>query len=226
MAEAYLRDLNSVWRSERLVFRATQQEDYEFLWNHIDTDPVNVALSGPMLLKPPRKQKPEDWFEKWKKNDFLMDVIICLRPDVHSNEKYFKSRAALDKGVDKSGGAGDSEPEPEPKPIGMINVSTSVYGRNPSNRACSLGIAIAAPYQDSGYGTEAVRWTVEWAFRRANMHSVHLGSVEYNKRAHRCYEKAGFKLDGKQRQCYWQDRQFYDLYLFSVLEDEWKAGQI
>lgn len=213
MAEAYLDDLEGVWRSERLAFRATQQDDYEFLFREIDTDPVTVSLSGPMLLKPPRKQKPEDWFEKWKKNDFLMDVIICLRPDVKANETHFKTSAASEEDVD------------QPKPIGMINVSSGVYGRNPSSRACSLGIAIAAPYQNSGYGTEAVRWTIDWAFRRANMHSVHLGSVEYNKRAHKCYQKAGFKLDGKQRQCHWHDRRFYDLYLFSILEDEWEQLQ-
>lgn len=216
MAEAYLRDLEGVWRSERLVFRATQQEDYDFLYHHIDTDPVNVALSGPMLLKPPRKQKPEEWFEKWIKNDFLMDVMIFLRPDVESNEKHFKGSAS-GKDAGQSGGAA--------KPIGMMNVSTSVYGRNPSSRACSLGVAIAAPYQDSGYGTEAVCWVIDWAFRRANMHSVHLGSVEYNKRAHRCYQKAGFQLDGKQRQCHWHDGKFYDLYLFSILEDEWRVRQ-
>ncbi|KAG6367788.1 hypothetical protein INS49_001983 [Diaporthe citri] len=215
MAEAYLDGLENVWRSERLVFRATQQEDYEFLFRDLDTDPVNVSLSGPMLLKPPRKQKPEDWFDKWKQNDFLMDVIICLRSDVKANERHFKSSALSEKDVDQPDKAAD-------KPIGMINLSTSVYGRNPSNRACSLGIAIAAPYQNSGYGTEAVRWAIGWAFRRANMHSVHLGSVEYNKRAHRCYQKAGFKLDGKQRQCHWHNRAWYDLYLFSILEDEWE----
>lgn len=213
MAEAFLSDLESVWQSERLVFRATQPEDYEFLFHNIETDPVNVALSGPMLLKPPLKKKSEDWFEKWKKNDFLMDVIICLRPDVKVNERHFSSGAESQKDVD------------QPKPIGMINVTTKVYGTNPGSRACSLGIAIAAPYQNSGYGTEAVRWTVDWAFRRANMHSVHLGSIEYNKRAHRCYQKAGFKLDGKHRQCYWNDRRFWDLYLFSILEDEWEQLQ-
>ncbi|KAJ0107942.1 hypothetical protein J7T55_008077 [Diaporthe amygdali] len=199
MAEAYLNDLESVWRSERLVFRAIQQEDYEFLFNDIDTDPINMSLSGPMLLKPPRKQKPEEWFEKWKKNDFLMDVIICLRPDVPANEHHFKSSDVPEKEVEQAGHARDGQP----KPIGMINISTGVYGRNPSNRACSLGTTVAAPYQNSGYGTEAVRWAIDWAFRRANMHSVHLGSVEYNKRAHKCYQKVGFKLDGKQRQCHW-----------------------
>ncbi|KAL1871442.1 hypothetical protein Daus18300_004809 [Diaporthe australafricana] len=208
MGDAYLSDLETVWRSERLVFRSIQQEDYEFLFNDIDTDPINMSLSGPMLLKPPRKRKPEEWFEKWKENDFLMDVIICLRPEAQSNEGYFKS----------SGKAEDGQP----KPIGMLTISTGVYGRNPSNRSCSLGITIAAPYQNGGYGTEAVRWAVGWAFRRANMHSVHLGSVEYNKRAHKCYEKAGFKLDGKQRECHWHDRKWYDLYLFSILEDEWE----
>lgn len=215
MAEPYLDGLESIWRSERLVFRAIQQEDYEFLFRNMDDDPVNVSLSGPMLLKPPRKQKPEDWFEKWKKNDFLMDVMICLRSDAEANEKHFKSTAVSEKDVDQPD-------KVEDKPIGMITLSTGLYGRNPGNRACSLGIAIAAPYQNSGYGTEAVRWTIGWAFRRANMHSVHLGSIEYNKRAHRCYQKAGFKLDGKQRQCHFHNQAYYDLYLFSILEDEWK----
>lgn len=220
MAEPYLRDLQNIWRSERLVFRAIQHEDYDFLFNNIDTDPINQALATPSIQKPPRKEKPEDWFEGWKKHEFLLDVMICLRPDADFNKKHFTVPSASDDNKNERSKENEGK-TPEPKPIGMLNLIPSVFGREPKNRACMFGITIASPYQNSGYGTEAVNWTLDWAFRRANMHSVHLSSVEYNKRAHKCYQKCGFKFDGRQRQCHWHDRKWYDSYLFSIMEDEW-----
>ncbi|ROV89242.1 hypothetical protein VPNG_10261 [Cytospora leucostoma] len=210
MAELYLVGLEDVWRSERLIFRAIQQEDYDFLYNNIDADPITQSLATPSILRPPRKEKPEDWFKGWKEHGFLLDVIICLRPDVGSNEKHLEPPTV------------PGTPSPEPNPIGMLSLLPSVYGREAKNRASSFGITIAPPFQSSGYGTEAVNWALQWAFRRANLHSVHLGSVEYNTRAHKCYQKCGFKLDGRNRQCHWHDRKWYDLYLFSILEDEWE----
>lgn len=210
MAEIYLAGLEDVWRSERLIFRAIQQEDYDFLYNNIDADPITQSLATPLTLRPPRKEKPEDWFQGWKEHGFLLDVIICLRPDVGTNEKHLELPTVL------------GTPSPEPDPIGMLTLLPDVYGRAAKNRACSFGITIAPQYQDSGYGTEAVNWALDWGFRRANLHSLHLGSVEYNKRAHKCYQKCGFKLEGRKRQCHWHDRKWYDLYLFSILEDEWE----
>lgn len=207
MAEAYLAGLEDIWRSERLVYRAIQAEDHEFFYNNIETDPVTISLAAPVILAPPLKTKPEEWFERWKKSNYLIDVMICLRPDIEFNKKYISDDAAS---CD------------QPKPIGFVTLGSSVYGREPKNRACFLGITLASPYQNNGYGTEGVNWALDWAFRRANMHSVHLGSVEYNKRAHKCYEKCGFKFDGRQRQCHWHDRKWYDLYLFSIMEDEWE----
>ena len=208
MAEAtYLAGLEDVWRSGRLIFRAIQAEDYEFFFNHLDTDPINLTLATPMTLRPTRKKKAEEWFEDWKKHDYLADVMICLRLDVESNKEYF---------------SGDAASCDEPKPIGMLTLAPGVYGRDARNRACNLGVSIASPYQNKGLGTEAVTWALDWAFRRVNMHSVHLGSIEYNKRAHKCYQKCGFKYDGRRRQCHFHDRKWYDLYVFSIIEDEWE----
>lgn len=221
MAEPYLVDLECIWRSERLVFRATQHEDYDFLYNNIDTDPINQSLSSPSTQRPPRKEKPEVWFEGYKKHDLLLDVIICLRPDVDFNTKHLSGPLALgDKKDERS--KNDESKATKPEPIGMLNLTSGVFGRESKNRTCMFGITIASQYQNSGYGTEAVNWMLDWAFRRANIHSVHLGSVEYNKRAHKCYQNCGFKFDGRQRQCHWHDRKWYDLFLFSIMEDEWE----
>jgi hypothetical protein len=137
MAEPYLRGFESEWCSERLVFRAIQQEDCNFFCDHIDTDPVNAELSGPMLLKPPRRQNAEGGTRtafSW--------TVICLRPDAQPNEKHPKISAARGKDIEMSGVQGDSKLEP--RPVAMINVSASMYGRNPSSCACSLGIAMWA----------------------------------------------------------------------------------
>ncbi|KUI62940.1 Spermidine N(1)-acetyltransferase [Cytospora mali] len=222
MAEPWLEDLENVWYSERLVFRAVQQEDYDFFFTSIDIDPITQSLASPGILKPPRKEKPEDWFEGRKKHNYLLDVMICLSPDVELNRKHFTGAPASDTGDAKPKDEGEECKKPEPKPIGMLELSPIVYGREAKNRACMFGIVIASPYHNSGYGTEAVNWTLDWAFRQANLHSIHLGSVEYNKRAHKCYQKCGFKFDGRQRQCHWHDRKWYDLYLFSIIEDEWE----
>lgn len=223
MAEpsGYLGDVQNIWRSERLVFRTIQQEDYDFLFNDIINDPINQALATPSIQKPPRKEKPEDWFEDHKKRESLLDVMICLRPDADFNKQHLTVPSASDYNENERPKECERE-VPEPKPIGMLSLVPRVYGGEPKNRACMFGITIASPYQNSGYGMEAVNWTLDWAFCRANMHSVHLGSVEYNKRAHKCYEKCGFKFDGRQRQCHWHGRKWYDLYLFSIMEDEWE----
>lgn len=47
-----------------------------------------------------------------------------------------------------------------------------------------------------GYGSDAVRTLTEYCFRHLNYHRVYLFVYESNKRAIRCYEKAGYKKEG------------------------------
>ena len=48
-----------------------------------------------------------------------------------------------------------------------------------------------------GYGTDAVITLSEYCFRHLNYHKVYLYVFETNKRAIRCYEKAGFIKEGE-----------------------------
>lgn len=203
-------NLKDAWRTERLYFRSLRETDYDWFFNNIDSDPLNQALSSPCLLAPPRRQKPDEWYKIWQGPNRLLDVVICLgepiNPEVPREE----------------GGDNPDTTQPEEKRIGLLCVCYSGYGQSPHNSACELGITLTSSYQDNGYGTESVRWALDWAFRRANIHSVNLSSVEYNKRAHRCYEKCGFKLVGRRRQCCWHERKWYDLFFYDILEDEWE----
>ncbi len=52
---------------------------------------------------------------------------------------------------------------------------------------------------DQGYGTEAVHLLVEHAFERMNLARIYLRVFSSNKRAIRCYEKCGFRKEGRMR---------------------------
>lgn len=92
------------------------------------------------------------------------------------------------------------------------------------HRQAEIGIFIGpSEFPGAGYGAEAVRVLVRWAFRTLNLHRVYLRVFEDNGPAIRCYEKVGFRLEGRQRQSRFQDGRYIDTLMMSVLRDEWNG---
>jgi RimJ/RimL family protein N-acetyltransferase len=92
-----------------------------------------------------------------------------------------------------------------------------------TNGASWLGIAIGdEAHQNQGYGTEAVRLMLDFAFRELNLHRVQLTVFAYNPRAIALYEKIGFQREGVYREYLHRDGQRYDMYLYGILRREWK----
>lgn len=52
---------------------------------------------------------------------------------------------------------------------------------------------------DQGYGQDAVSALLEHAFYRMNLSRIYLRVFAFNKRAIRCYEKCGFRKEGRLR---------------------------
>ncbi len=99
--------------------------------------------------------------------------------------------------------------------------NTGLHQIDWKNRLAVLGIMLGEqPYWGKGYGTDAVRTMLNFAFRAINLHRVELEVFEYNPRAIRCYEKAGFQRDGVRRQSHFYDGRYYDAYLMSILQGE------
>ncbi|NPA31239.1 MAG: GNAT family N-acetyltransferase [Chloroflexi bacterium] len=72
-----------------------------------------------------------------------------------------------------------------------------------------------------GYGTEAVQALTGIAFDILNLHRVQLEVYEYNARARRAYEKAGFRLEGRRREAIFYRGAYHDSLLMAVLRAEW-----
>lgn len=73
-----------------------------------------------------------------------------------------------------------------------------------------------------GYGTEAIKLLLDYAFGYLSFHRVAVGVVGFNKRALQFYEKVGFKKEGIQRDGYYYNHRYHDFIMMSILEDEFR----
>ena len=87
-------------------------------------------------------------------------------------------------------------------------------------------VAIAIGERDNwgkGYGTDAMRLLLRYAFMEMNLERVSLVVFGYNERAQRSYLKVGFQVEGRQRERFRRDSQRHDLIFMSMLRGEWLA---
>ena len=89
------------------------------------------------------------------------------------------------------------------------------------NRTGVFGIVLGEKqYWGQGYGTDAARLMLCFAFRELNLHRVELEVFDFNLRAVRCYEKAGFRREGTRRQALFRDGAYHDIHLMAILQEE------
>ena len=99
--------------------------------------------------------------------------------------------------------------------------NVSIRHMNRVDRSCELGIMIGDNSKRSqGFGTEAMRLLLDFAFNYLNMHSVYLDYLSCNERARRCYEKAGFKFVGSKREAIYLNGKYYDRGTMDILRSE------
>jgi RimJ/RimL family protein N-acetyltransferase len=95
-----------------------------------------------------------------------------------------------------------------------------------TNRNAVFGIFIGDKnYWGKGYGTDATRTILRYAFGEANLHRVELEVFSFNQRGLRVYEKCGFKLEGTRRQALYREGAWHDEYVMAILREEWEAMQ-
>lgn len=105
--------------------------------------------------------------------------------------------------------------------IGFVDLD----GINWTHGDSFVGIGIGdRAYWGKGYGTDAMRLLLRYAFTELNLHRVSLNVFSYNSRAIRSYQKAGFVIEGCQRQALRRDGQYHDLIFMGVLREDWLLG--
>jgi RimJ/RimL family protein N-acetyltransferase len=107
---------------------------------------------------------------------------------------------------------------------GQFVGACGLFTFNPTAHTCELGIAIGdKAYWGKGYGREAVRLLVDYAFRHRNFRRVWLWVHAANDRAIRAYRAAGFVEEGRLRQHMWSNGRYDDVVYMGILRDDWGA---
>jgi RimJ/RimL family protein N-acetyltransferase len=106
----------------------------------------------------------------------------------------------------------------EDKLIGKLNLDVV----NWSGRDAFVGLGIGeTDYWSKGYGTDVMNILLRFAFTEINLRRVTLTVFEYNPRAIRSYEKAGFRHEGRQRRLLNREGQRWDELFMGILREEW-----
>jgi diamine N-acetyltransferase len=93
---------------------------------------------------------------------------------------------------------------------------------NWSARSTEVGLFIGdKSCWNKGYGTEVMRLLLRFGFETLNLNRIFLRVDEANKGGIRAYEKAGFVHEGRFRQGTFQNGEYRDMLLMSVLRSEW-----
>lgn len=89
-------------------------------------------------------------------------------------------------------------------------------------RMATFYIAIAEKKNWSkGFGKEAVRLMVDYAFETLNLNRVQLHVSVENKRAINVYKHVGFSIEGTLRQAMYFKNSYHDFYLMAILKEDW-----
>jgi RimJ/RimL family protein N-acetyltransferase len=106
----------------------------------------------------------------------------------------------------------------EDKLIGDIGL----YIVNWPGRDAFVGLGIGErDFWGRGFGTDAMNVILRYAFLEVNLRRVTLTVFEYNPRAVRSYEKAGFRHEGRLRKLLHRDGRRYDELFMGILREEW-----
>jgi diamine N-acetyltransferase len=176
---------------ERIRFRAVEKDDLPYFVTWLNDPDVRQGI----LLHNPVSQTEEDgWYERMlaRPVDEHVMAIEVKMPPAEVGEDHWKLIGSL----------------------AFDHIDWHV-------RMAEFGILIGdKTFWNRGYGTEAVRLLAMHGFNTLNLNCIYLHVFENNPRAIRAYEKAGFILEGRERQAEYRDGKFLDVLRMSLLKDE------
>jgi len=92
------------------------------------------------------------------------------------------------------------------------------------NQSMNFRISMNSPaVTGQGYGTEATRAVIDYAFEVIGLHRISLGVYAFNPRARHVYEQCGFIHEGVERQALSWDGHWIDQHKMAILRTDPRA---
>jgi [ribosomal protein S5]-alanine N-acetyltransferase len=169
-----------------------------------------------LILRPLRMEDAEDMFEYavdpeiasnglWEPFKTLQDSYDDLKEIVenYANDSYMEW--AVEHQADK-------------KMIGRIGL----HGYHKKDERADMGYAYNRKYWGQGYGTEAARRVLEYAFCDLNLHRVSASALPDNIGSIKVLTNIGMQYEGMKREVTMVRGKRDTLYCYSILKPEWQ----
>ena len=93
-------------------------------------------------------------------------------------------------------------------------------------RMTEIGFALVPSERRKGYGTEAIQLIVDHLFLTKEIVRIQAPTETRNISSQRALEKAGFSKEGIMRKSWYARGEYRDMYLYSILREEWREPKI
>ena len=93
-------------------------------------------------------------------------------------------------------------------------------------RMMEIGFAVVPGERRKGYGTEAIQLIVDHLFLTKDIVRIQAPTETRNIASQRALEKAGFLKEGIMRKSWYARGEYRDMYLYSILREEWREPKI
>lgn len=161
----------------------------------MDDDAPDLIVVGEKVALGPLRRDLAPAYARWMNQPEVRRGLVLLGVRTPQSEEQW---------VDENIKAG-AEPEPKAVEFTVYDRSDSaaigtvgLFGIEHSHGIAKLGIAIGER-RGQGFGTEATRLALDFAFNALHLRNVMLAALEWNAGGLRAYERAGFRRIGTRR---------------------------
>jgi RimJ/RimL family protein N-acetyltransferase len=177
--------------------------------------PVKVLRGRSTFLRPAEREDIPRFVE-WMNDERTVVYLAARAPIGLADEERWFERMVEGQGDDRwffvICRTGDE------RAIGTIGL----FDIDLTNGSAGLGISLGDPGdRGQGLGTDALEILLDFAFGELRLERVWLDVYDFNRRAMRSYEKAGFTDEGVLRHAVYRRGRYQDLHRMAILRREW-----
>ncbi len=160
--------------------------------------------------------------------DFTQLRELDARPEMHTYEKELPSIEDTRRTLDTYLKEQQEVPRTTYRLVITITSDDSIRGivklarQWEQIREWEVGWAVHPDGWGKGYATEAAGRIMDWGFNEMNIHRIVAFCHVDNKASIRVMEKLGMHQDGRLRETRWLNGEWWDEYVYSILEKEWR----
>jgi diamine N-acetyltransferase len=175
-----------------------------------------VNIVGEKVALGPMRRDLVPLYQRWM-NDFSMlrTLFIPPKPLTREQEEAWYDRAMSDDAIHFT-----IYERVSWRPIGNALWRDIDF----RNRTAEYAIFLGEPAdRGKGYGTEATRLMLDYAFTALGLHNCMLTTYAFNLAGYHAYQKAGFREIGRRTECHWFAGQLWDELYMECLATEFES---